>query len=526
MRPLISSLLLTAASLTAAVDFAPIFNDNPVDAASIAKIEEALPSTPIVQPKAKRRILVVSSTAGFRHASIPTGKVAIEKLGEATGAYETVLSDDPANFEPDVLKTFDTVLLLNTTQDFFMPNAKKQRQDYSDSEWAELKERHNRLIDNLIDYVEQGGGLAGIHAATDTCYEHERYGEAIGAYFAGHPWTAKMNVTIVVEDGEHEVIKPVFEGMSDFRIVDEIYQFQDEPYSRDRLRVLLHLDPQRSDEPKRKPRREDGDYAVCWVQQVGKGRVFYSGLGHNHHIYWNPLMLKHYLAGLQFTCGDLEADTTPSAKLSMPNVSDAATEATDPDGWTPLFDGRTLNGWTQRDGKATYEVRDGTIVGTSKLATPNSFLCTEQEFGDFELEFEVKCGKINSGVQIRSKALNSGGRERVNGPQVEIEHSPGQAGFIYGEAMGGGWRSPEPSSKDARVKQHALFKNNEWNHYRIVAKGPRIQTFINGELVADLVDEECFEDYQQGFIGLQVHSHLKGGVEIFWRQIRIRELID
>jgi len=159
----------------------------------------------------------------------------------------------------------------------------------------------------------------GIHAATDSCYNHEAYGKTIGGYFWGHPWGANSKVTIVVEDPEHATNKPVFGDTKDFELIEEIYQFKPEPYSRERLRILLHLDPERSAEVKGK-KREDNDYAVAWVQQVGKGRVFYTSLGHNHHIYWNPMLLKHYLAGIQFTCGDLKADTTPSAKIEMPNM--------------------------------------------------------------------------------------------------------------------------------------------------------------------------------------------------------------
>ena len=137
----------------------------------------------------------------------------------------------------------------------------------------------------------------------------------MGAYFWGHPWTAKTNVTIVVEDPEHEIIKPVFQGISDFRLQEEIYQFKEEPYSRKRLRILLHLDPERSDpvDPA-KVKRTDGDFAVAWVKDAGKGKVFYTSIGHNNHIFYNPLMLKHYLAGIQFAMGDLKADTIPSAK--------------------------------------------------------------------------------------------------------------------------------------------------------------------------------------------------------------------
>lgn len=304
--------------LMAETDWKPTFDDGPVTGRHAKLVEGALPSAPIVKPLKGRRILVFSATAGFRHGSIPIGKLALEKMGEATGAYEAVISDDPANFEPDALRKFDAVLLLSPTQDFFMPNG-KQREQFSGEDWAALKARHQRLVDNLIDYLKDGGGLVGIHAATDSCYSHKDYGEAIGGYFNGHPWTGRHNVTIVVEDPEHATIKPVFEGIADFPLIDEIYQFKDEPYSRERLRILLHLDPERSDDAKGM-KREDNDYAVAWVQQVGKGRVFYSSIGHNNHIYWNPLMLKHYLAGIQFACGDLKADTTPSAKVHMPHI--------------------------------------------------------------------------------------------------------------------------------------------------------------------------------------------------------------
>ena len=504
-------------------DWVPEFDDKPLTKDQLEKIENALPGAPLVSVQSKRRVLLYSATAGYRHASIATGKVALTRMGEATGAYEMVVSDDPANFESEVLKGFDAVVLLSPTRDFFMPNG-KLRSDFSKEEWAWLQARHNRLIDNLINYLEAGGGLVGIHSATDACYGHFAYGEAMGGYFNGHPWMAGQEVTVVVEDPEHALMKPVFGAMKDFRIREEIYQFKAEPYSRERLRVLLNIDPERSEKPKGELRREDNDYPVSWVQKVGRGRLFYSSIGHNHHIYWNPLMLKHYLAGIQFACGDLPADTTPSAQLALPHVASSV------GGWVDLFDGKSLEGWIQRDGKAVYEVRDGVIVGTSVLNTPNSFLCTERDYGDFELEFEVKCGVINSGVQIRSQASKEakdmgGEKQRVNGPQVEIEHSPGQAGYVYGEAYSG-WRSPEPKSKDPAVKAHRIFRNDDWNHYRIVAKGPRIQTSINGQIVADLVDEESLRLYPEGFIGLQVHSHKKAGVEIHWRNIRIRELDD
>ncbi len=203
----------------------------------------------------------------------------------------------------------------------------------------------------------------------------------------------------------------------------------------------------------------------------------------------------------------------------------------DDDGWVPLFDGKSIEEWSVKSGFATYRVEDGVIVGKTADGSKNSFLCSPKEYGDFELEFEVMVDDgLNSGVQIRS-SLKDADKEnsyggRVNGPQVEIESGPGQAGWIYGEATGLGWLSPEPQSKDKAVNTHDHFKNGEWNKYRIVAKGPRIQTWINGNMIADLTHEEIYKSYPKGLIGLQVHGIKKdsGPFEVRWKNLRIKEL--
>jgi type 1 glutamine amidotransferase len=295
----------------------PSFNDAPVPREISEAIDAALPRAAIAPVQEPRRILIFSATAGFRHKSIPTGKAALSRMGDSTGAYQAVVSDEPAYFEIDALRAFDAVVLLNTTQDFFMP-PKSERDRFTQTEWIRLQERHERLVDHLITYVGEGGGLVGIHSATDSCYGHEAYGETMGAYFDGHPWNARTRVTIVVEDPAHATIQPVFGEQGAFEIVEEIYQFKPEPYSRERLRILLALDPERSDPPAGELKRSDNDYPVAWVQSVGDGRVFYTSLGHNHHIFTNPLVLKHYLAGIQFACGDLKADTTPIARNEAP----------------------------------------------------------------------------------------------------------------------------------------------------------------------------------------------------------------
>ena len=182
--------------------------------------------------------------------------------------------------------------------------------------------------------------------------------------------------------------------------------------------------------------------------------------------------------------------------------------------WQALFDGKSLDGWTVKSGFATYRVEDhGIIVGTTAEGSGNTFLCTENEYGDFELEFEVKV----------DDSLNSGGR--VFGPQVEIESSPGQAGYVYGEATGRGWLSVEPQSEDAEVNQHELIKNGEWNKYRVVADGPTIRVWINGVSVCELTDEEIYKTHPKGFIGLQVHGIGKGAgpYEVRWRNLRVKQ---
>lgn len=192
-------------------------------------------------------------------------------------------------------------------------------------------------------------------------------------------------------------------------------------------------------------------------------------------------------------------------------------------GWVKLFNGKNLEGWTQHNGTATYKVEDGTIVGTTSEGSPNSFMCTKKNYGDFELEFEVKVAdELNSGCQIRSQQKDGNGR--VNGPQVEIEASGkngAEAGYVYGEATGRGWLTPED-----RLKPHKNMKDGEWNKFRIVAKGPRIQTWINGKQIEDLTDEAIYKTHPTGFIGLQVHGIKKGTgpYSVAWKNIRIKEL--
>jgi quinoprotein glucose dehydrogenase len=223
-----------------------------------------------------------------------------------------------------------------------------------------------------------------------------------------------------------------------------------------------------------------------------------------------------------------------------------------PDGWIDLFDGETLNGWVHLNGAHRYTVEDGAIVGRTveSSAHMNSFLCTTEEFDDFELELETTVDRItNQGIQIRSQVrpVRGTGRSfevfpgRVYGPQVEVRRFyKGQptTGLLYGEALGTGWLSSQE-----RIEQgHPHFIDEGWNRLRIVARGPRIQTWVNGHPIEDLVNEAVYETHPAGFIGLQIHGlsqreidlpiHAGSGVTtaepmvMRWRNIRIRPLAN
>jgi len=207
-------------------------------------------------------------------------------------------------------------------------------------------------------------------------------------------------------------------------------------------------------------------------------------------------LLVVIVLALVFGCTEVEKDTTP---------------------WMDIFDGQTLNGWTQKGGEASYEVRDGMLVGSTVHDTPNSFMTSDKMYSDFILELEYKVdSSMNSGIQIRSNSFSHRQDGRVHGYQIEIDPSErAWSAGIYDEGRRG-WLNPLTDNPEAQK----AFKQMEWNHYRIEAIGDTLKTWINGLPAAHLIDDKT----ASGFIGLQVHSideDKKEGTEISWKNIRI-----
>jgi hypothetical protein len=194
-----------------------------------------------------------------------------------------------------------------------------------------------------------------------------------------------------------------------------------------------------------------------------------------------------------------------------------------------IFNGTDLSGWDKKGGDATYAVEDGAIVGRSAPNTPNTFLATDKDYADFilELDFKVDEGDFNSGVQIRSQSKKEHNNGRVYGYQVEIDPtSRAYTGGIYFEGGSperpGGWLQNLDGNEAARN----AFRHGEWNHFKVVAKGRRIQTWLNGVPAADVTDEDEEAFLPSGFIALQVHSvgDSRDTKEVRWKNIKLTVL--
>jgi type 1 glutamine amidotransferase len=257
-----------------------------------------------------KRLLLVTDSGGFIHDSVGLAEDILKEIGPKNGfdvtcwrftrnpdpqvlakyseefrkrTGKTVEPENCGRINKDTLKNFDVVL-------FFTTGNPLTKQELAD----------------LEAWVKAGGAFTGTHCATDTLYG-TTYGALVGGYFDGHPWHQKIKIK--VEDPKHPAAAGFHTGDE---ITDEIYQFRDTPYSREKLHIILSVDNSSIDVKKGK--RKDMDYAISWGQEYGKGKSFYTSLGHRKEVWKDPRFQKHLIGGLKWATGELKGDATPSGK--------------------------------------------------------------------------------------------------------------------------------------------------------------------------------------------------------------------
>jgi len=242
-------------------------------------------------PPPMKRLLIVGEEKGYRHEAVSHAMATIERLGRETGLWATTIRTDTEaltkkklEYNAKNLNDFDAVMF------------------YTGGELEMNAEQKAALLSFVHD---DGKGFIGVHSATITFTDWPEYGEMIGGFFDEHPW-GTFDAPIVVED-------PAFPGMQQwpksFAWKDEIYQLKD--FSRDKVRVLMRLDAGKLDLSNPRVHRKDRDFAVTWARTYGKGRIFYSTLGHVEQNWDDPKMQKMYVEAIKWAMGLVEADATP-----------------------------------------------------------------------------------------------------------------------------------------------------------------------------------------------------------------------
>jgi type 1 glutamine amidotransferase len=276
------------------------------------RIEAAVLQKARVAPKQPRRVLIWNTPfmeqSPHKGYTIPQSEYALRMLGEKTGAFVPVVSDDVAMYLPENIKKFDAIVLNNSDGPWIRPTPKDM--DKFKNYGPDIDAVEKVLRQSLLDYVANGGGLVAFHFAIGGNNRWPQYLDLLGASYWGHPWNEEVGIK--VDEPNHPLVAGF--GGKDFRLADEIFQYN-EPYSREKVRVLLSLDVPRTNMKVQWVYRKDNDFALAWIKSYGKGRVFYSAIGHRTEIWWHPQILRFYLDGIQFATGDLPADTTPSAKV-------------------------------------------------------------------------------------------------------------------------------------------------------------------------------------------------------------------
>jgi type 1 glutamine amidotransferase len=249
---------------------------------------------PAAAQPAKKKLLAIGEVKGYQHDAVSYGLATVWKLGQESGLFDTFIRTDTQLVTKQKLggnaknlDYFDAVLFYTT---------------------GELSMDESQKADLLRFVRDDGKGFIGVHSAIDTFYQWPEYGEMMGGYFDEHPWN-QFDAPVVVEDRENPIVKHF---PPTFTIKDEIYQVRN--YSRDRVRVLMSLDADKIDLKNPRVKRTDRDFAVAWIRNYGKGRVFYSTFGHREDSWDRKDMQTMWLEAIKWAMGMTQADATPRPK--------------------------------------------------------------------------------------------------------------------------------------------------------------------------------------------------------------------
>ncbi|PSK53476.1 Soluble aldose sugar dehydrogenase YliI [Streptomyces sp. 111WW2] len=407
--------------------------------------------------KAGKKVLVFSKTAGFRHDSIPAGIAALKELGTPAGISVTA-TEEAGQFTTANLAKYDAVAFLSTTGDVL--NADQQKA--------------------FENYVKNGGGYMGIHAAADTEYDWEFYGGLVGAYFDSHP--AIQKATVRVEDHDH----PATAHLDDtWEHTDELYNYRTNP--REQAKVLATLD-----ETTYAGGNMKGDHPIAWCQNYGGGRSFYTGLGHTKESYADETFRGHLLGGMQYATGQVKANCKPGK------------------GYRDIFNGQTLDGWKQA-GPGKFNVKDGVLESEGGMGL---LWYQAKELKSYSLKLDWKMrGDDNSGVFVGFPASDDPWSAVDKGYEIQIDATDAvdrTTGAIY-------------TFKAANIKarDQVLRPPGQWNSYEIKVQGERLQVFLNGVKINDFTNKDPERSLTDGYIGLQNHG---ADDQVSFRNIQLKEL--
>ncbi|MGW2233907.1 ThuA domain-containing protein [Streptomyces sp. NPDC001759] len=409
-------------------------------------------------PAEGKRVLVFSKTAGFRHDSIPDGVAAMRQLG-SEGGFTVDATEDATAFTAKNLRRYDAVVFLSTTGDVL--DAAQQSA--------------------FEGYIRQGGGYVGVHAAADTEYDWAFYGGLAGAYFQSHP--AIQPATVDVEDRAH----PATSGLArTWSRTDEWYNYRSNP--RDRAHVLASLD-----ESSYTGGTMNGDHPIAWCQNYRGGRAFYTGGGHTKESYAEPAFRQHLSGGIRWAVGDAQADCRPE------------------NGYRPLFDGSTLDGWKQAGPGAFEPDGDGTLTSSGGMGL---LWYAASDFSAYSLKLDWRtAGDDNSGVFVGFPPSDDPWSAVDNGYEIQIEATDvpeKTTGSVYGF-----------QSADLNKRDRALNPPGEWNTYEIRVEGERLRVWLNGVKINDFTNTDPARSLADGHVGIQNHG---ADDQVSFRDIRIKEL--